>query len=91
MSDVGEFASIATTIWYFLQSTNSKKSSLSDKKSWVGGSELLNHVELPRQVVKKGWNCVDSGFQLEFVSISRFINHMTCYNSSALIGRKIIA
>ena len=26
------------------------------------------------------------GFQLEFVSISRFINHMTSYNSSALIG-----
>ena len=26
------------------------------------------------------------GFQLEFVSISRVINHMTCYNSSALIG-----
>ena len=26
------------------------------------------------------------GFQLEFVSISRVINHMTCYNSSALIA-----
>ena len=26
------------------------------------------------------------GFQLEFVNISRVINHMTCYNSSALIG-----
>ena len=26
------------------------------------------------------------GFQLEFASISRVINHMTCYNSSALIG-----
>ena len=26
------------------------------------------------------------GFQLEFVSISRVLNHMTCYNSSALIG-----
>ena len=26
------------------------------------------------------------GFQLEFVSISRVINHMTCYKSSALIG-----
>jgi MFS superfamily sulfate permease-like transporter len=30
------------------------------------------------------------GFQLEFVSISRVINHMTCYNSSALIGGKFI-
>ena len=28
----------------------------------------------------------NSGFQLEFVSISRVINHMNCYNSSALIG-----
>ena len=26
------------------------------------------------------------GFQLEFVSISRIINYMTSYNSSALIG-----
>ena len=33
--------------------------------------------------------CFLSGFQLEFVScISRVINHMTCYNSSALIGGK---
>ena len=32
----------------------------------------------------------DSGFQLEFVSISWVINHMTCYNSSALIGGKFI-
>ena len=30
------------------------------------------------------------GFQLEFVSISRVINHMTCYNSSGLIGGKFI-
>ena len=27
-----------------------------------------------------------SGFQLEFVSISQVRNHMTCYNSIALIG-----
>jgi hypothetical protein len=26
------------------------------------------------------------GIQLEFVSISQVINHMTCYNPSALIG-----
>ena len=26
------------------------------------------------------------GFQLEFVSISRVINHMACYKLSALIG-----
>ena len=30
------------------------------------------------------------GFQLEFVSISRVISHMTCYSSSALIGGKFI-
>ena len=30
--------------------------------------------------------CHDGGFQLEFVSISRVINHMTCYKLSALIG-----
>ena len=29
---------------------------------------------------------VEGGFQLEFLSLSRVINHMTCYNSSALIG-----
>ena len=28
----------------------------------------------------------NGGFQLEFVSISRVINHMTCYKFSALIG-----
>ena len=28
----------------------------------------------------------NGGFQLEFVSISQVINHMTSYNSSALIG-----
>jgi hypothetical protein len=30
------------------------------------------------------------GFQLEFLSISRVINHMTCYNLSALIDGKSI-
>ena len=28
------------------------------------------------------------GFQLEFVDISWVINHMTCYNLSAVIGGK---
>ena len=36
------------------------------------------------------WQRVDGGFQLDFVSITRVINHMTCYNSSALIGGKFI-
>ena len=30
--------------------------------------------------------CGIGGFQLEFVSISRVINHMTCYKLSSLIG-----
>ena len=30
------------------------------------------------------------GFQLEFLSISRVINHMLCYNFDSLIGRKFI-
>ena len=30
--------------------------------------------------------CDQGGFQLEFVSIIWVINHMTCYNLSALIG-----
>ena len=34
--------------------------------------------------------CAKGGFQLEFVSISRVINHMTCYDLSALIGGKFI-
>ena len=29
---------------------------------------------------------LEGGFQLEFVSISRVINHMTCYKLSAFIG-----
>ena len=29
---------------------------------------------------------LQGGFQLEFTSISRVINHMTCYKLSALIG-----
>ena len=32
----------------------------------------------------------NGGFQLEFVCISQVINHMTYYNSSALIGGKFI-
>ena len=30
------------------------------------------------------------GFQLDFVSIGRVINHMTCYDLSAFIGGKLI-
>ena len=48
--------------------------------------ELVEAKELFSDLV----NEVIGGFQLEFVSISRVINHMTCYNSSALIGGKFI-
>ena len=45
----------------------------------------------PEIVMKIVWiNTQYGGFQLEFVSISRVINHMTCYNSSGLIGGKFI-
>ena len=40
-----------------------------------------------------GWTIIGpyiGGFQLEFVSMSEIINHMTCYNLSALIGGKFI-
>ena len=36
------------------------------------------------------WFNGEGGFQLEFESLSRVINHMICYNFSALIGAKII-
>ena len=37
--------------------------------------------------LKVKWSNVTLGdFQLEFVSISQVINHLTCYKSSALIG-----
>ena len=38
----------------------------------------------------KALDKVKGGFQLEFVSISRVMNHLTCYNLSALIGGKFI-
>ena len=41
--------------------------------------------------LKKKSLAVNGGFQMEFVSISRVINHMTCYNSSALIGGKFVS
>ena len=38
--------------------------------------------------IENGYDCrhAHGGFQLEFASISWVINHMTCYNLSALIG-----
>ena len=48
--------------------------------------ELIEAKELFSDLV----NEVIGGFQLEFLSIRRVINHMTCYNSSALIGGKFI-
>ena len=48
--------------------------------------ELVDAKELFSDLV----NEVIGGFQLEFVGISQIINHMTGYNSSALIGGKCI-
>ena len=58
-----------------------------------------NSTEDPSIAELKDWlfgrvaddnDVVIGGFQLEFVSISRLINHMTCYNSSALIGGEFV-
>ena len=36
--------------------------------------------------INVGLYCNQGGFQLEFASISRVVNYMTCYNSCASIG-----
>ena len=41
-------------------------------------------IERQKRANKHFW--IIGGFQLEFVSISRVINHMTCYKFSAFIG-----
>ena len=49
---------------------------------------IIVQEELKRVYVSqifKDFRGVMGGFQLEFVSISQVINHMTCYNLSALI------
>ena len=54
---------------------------------------IIVQEELKRVYVSqifKDFRGVMGGFQLEFVSISQVINHMTCNNSSALIGEKFI-
>ena len=53
-------------------------------KKWVDDSTLRLLTDYYSQFLKSNMNI--GGFQLEFLSISRVINHMTCYNSSALIG-----
>ena len=46
---VCEFASIATTIWNFLQSTNSKKKYGNEKKLTLSGSFLFRKISSPSQ------------------------------------------
>ena len=60
---------------------------------WVLGSGIRIYFLLIRltYIFAKGndnpyFKPKNGGFQLEFVSISRVLNHMTSYNSSALIG-----
>ena len=48
-------------------------------------SQSMNLQNMPDEILIKVFSNL-GGFQLEFVSISRVINHMTCYKSSALIG-----
>ena len=45
----------------------------------------MNLQNMPDEILIKVFSNL-GGFQLEYVSISQVINHMTCYNSSALIG-----
>ena len=47
----------------------------------MGCNAEYTEVVLPRPIF---------GFKLEFLSVSWVINHMTCYNLSALIGGKFI-
>ena len=57
------------------------------KLSIVRTNLLIPFVKLLRRKQSSILIKVDhGGFQLEFVNISQVINHMTCYNSSALIG-----
>ena len=51
--------------------------------SWSSGTYIFKE---DYNVTKANSLSVIGGFQLEFVSISRVINHMTSSNSSALIG-----
>ena len=46
----------------------------------------LGWVVTQQSIVPDEIEEIKGGFQLEFVSISLVINHMTCYKLSALIG-----
>ena len=50
--------------------------------------QVIEQTEDIKYNMREGWTNLITigGFQLEFVSISRVINHMTCYNLSALSG-----
>ena len=54
----------------------------------ISRQRILSNVNV--QCPNVHFHAHPGGFQLEFVSISRVINHMTYYNSSALIGGKFI-
>jgi hypothetical protein len=69
-------ADLTDNVANFAQSTFSTFSNFLQKpEKLASGKDTINEV---------------GGFQLEFVSISRVINHMTYYNSSALNGVKFI-
>jgi hypothetical protein len=48
--------------------------------------ETKNEAEKSKKTQDESATPVLGGFQLEFVDISQVTNHMTCYNSKALIG-----
>ena len=59
---------------------------LKSKMVWMYQKVIKSHQSHQDHQSKASKFCL----KLEFVSISRVINHMTCYNSSALIGGKFI-
>ena len=59
---------------------------LRKKISIIPQDPLLFSTSLRKNLDPFDVHSDSGGFQLEFVSISRVINHMTCYKFSALIG-----
>ena len=75
-----------TRTWEF-NSTSPIRSMTFNMVLWGGPLYLLKLFDFVFNFIT-GWTIIGpyiGGFQLKFVSISRVINHMTCYNASALI------
>ena len=80
-----------TRTWEF-NSTSPIRSMTFNMVLWGGPLYLLKLFDFVFNFIT-GWTIIGpyiGGFQFEFVSISRIINQMTCYNSSTLIVGKFI-